>query len=147
MSRLANFFDGTETKFGIFYPQNYLVAVYPDYPSTEAAEKKVRASGVPQEEVIAVPGQDVVDWTEEHLVKKGLWGLLMTQLSEMFATEETYNHADLEHAKQGAGFLAVHCPTAALKESVWKTIEFPRPLVARHYSFGGVEHLYGENRP
>lgn len=147
MSKLADFFQGTETKFGIFYPQNYLVAVYPDYPSAETAEKKVRFSGVSTDEVIAVPGQDVVEWTEEHLVKKGLWGLLMKKLSEMFATEETYNHADLEHAKEGAGFLAVHCPTETSKQAVWKIIESPPPLAARHYSLGGVEHLYGENRP
>lgn len=147
MSRIANFFQGSETTFGIFYPTNYLVAVFPDFPAAEKAEKDVRLSGVPQEEVLAVTGQDVVEWTEEHLVKRGLWGTLMSKLSEMFATEETYHVADLDHAKQGAAFLAVHCPTEASKQAVWKIIESPRPIAARFYSRGGVEHLYGENRP
>jgi hypothetical protein len=148
MSRLANFFHGSETQFGIFYPRGYLVAIFPDYHAAELAERQVRNSGIPESEVIAVPGQDVVDWTEENLVKKGLWGTLMQELSRLFATEEIYNRNDLEHAKQGAAFLAVHCPSDAKKDSAWNIIKGASlPLAARHYSFGGVDHLLGENLP
>jgi len=148
MSRLANFFHGSETQFGIFYPKGYLVAVFPDLPAAENAEKQVRNSGVPQSEVIAVSGQDVVDWSEENLVKKGLWATMMRELSRLFATEEIYNRNDLEHAKRGAAFLAVHCPTDAEKLSAWNLIKNSSvPLAARHYSLMGVDHLLGENLP
>jgi hypothetical protein len=148
MSRLASFFNGSETQFGIFYPKGYLVAVFRDYPTAVNAEKQVRHSGVPEDQVIAVPGQDVVDWTEENLVKKGLWATLMRELSRLFATEEIYNRNDLEHAKRGAAFLAVHCPTDARKQSAWNLIKgVSTPIAARHYSLGGVDHLLGENLP
>lgn len=148
MSKLAKFFHGSETQFGIFYPRGYLVAIFPDFHAAEKAEKEVRHSGVPESEVIAVPGQDVVDWTEENLVKKGLWATLMRELSRLFATEEIYNRNDLEHAKRGAAFLAVHCPTDAQKDTAWNIIKrASMPLAARHYTFTGVDHLLGENLP
>lgn len=147
LSRLSTFFQGTETRFGIFYPHNYVVAVFPTYESAQHAEAKMRQWGATPDEVIAVPGEDVVEWTEENLVRSGLWTVLMRELSKIFATEEIYHESDLEHAKRGAGFLAVYSPTEKAKRDAWTIIRDFRPIAVRHYSAGGVHHLYGENLP
>lgn len=147
LSRLSTFFQGSETRFGIFYPQNYVVAVFPDYETARQAEAKMRHWGATEKEVIAVPGSDVVEWTEENLVKSGMWSVLMRELSKMFATEEIYHESDLEHAKRGAGFLAAHAPDDKTKRDTWKIIREFQPIAARHYSAGGVHHLFGENLP
>jgi hypothetical protein len=52
---------------------------------------------------------------------------------------------DLAEAKNGATFIAVHCPTERIKTHAWRFLETIHPLVARYYRFGGIEHLAGEN--
>ena len=101
-------------------------------------------AGFPEDEVIAVPGADVVKLVKEHASHSGLGSLLMQELSRMFETEEVYADHDRKLAARGAGFLAVHAPNESSKQKAWKLIEPANPIVARHYSLGGVEHLLGE---
>jgi len=129
---------------GIFAPRDHLIAMFPDFPSARLAERALLDGGFPQDEVIAVPGEDVILLVKEHASHSGLGTLLMQELSRMFETEEVYADHDFKLATQGAGFLAVHAPNGPTKQKAWKLIEPAGPLVARHYSFGGVEHLAGE---
>jgi len=69
---------------------------------------------------------------------------VMQGLSRMFETEEVYADHDFKLASRGAGFLAVHAASDAKKQQAWKLIESANPIVARHYSFMGVQHFKGE---
>jgi hypothetical protein len=144
ISRLSTFFHGSDTQFGIFYPKHYLLAVFPNLLDAYQAKKKLVDSGERKEDSIAVAGEEVVYFAQEYLWKEGLWGALMTQLSRAIGTEAVYADKDLEMAKEGAAFLAVHCPTEDTKIAAWKCLERACPMVARYYSFGGIEHLAGE---
>ena len=143
--RLSSFFPDADSKFGIFYPQHYLLAVYPNFEAAEQAMAKLSATGLGVGDVIAVPGAEVVQYAEEHLAKHGLWGALMTELSRKIGTEAVYADQDLARAKNGAAFVAAHCPTESDKAKAWTVLEPTHPLVARYYAPGGVEHLHGEN--
>jgi hypothetical protein len=144
MSRLAAFFQDTDTKFGIFYPEHHLLSAFPNFEDAESAKKALMTSGWDSADIISVPGEEVVYFAEEYLLKHGLWGLLMTQLSRAIGTEAPYADADLAAAKKGAAFLAVHCPTDEDKAAAWKVLKPTHPLVARYYSGSGIEHLAGE---
>jgi hypothetical protein len=144
-SRLATFFKHTETEFGIFYPNHCLLAAYSDFAGALKSASALRASGWQHEDLIAVSGEEVVLFAEEHLVKHGLWGVLMTQLSRAIGTEAAYADTDLAAAKKGAGFVVVQCPTEDAKQEAWKILEPLHPLVARYYSGSGIEHLAGES--
>jgi len=144
MSVLAEFFKGSETQMGIFAPRDYLVALFPDFAAADQAERHLLDSGFPQDQVIAVPGQDVVRLVHERASHSGIATLLMQELSRLFETEEVYADHDFELASRGAGFLAVHAHGDAAKYRAWKLIEPFHPTVARHYSRVGVEHLKGE---
>jgi hypothetical protein len=144
VSVLADFFKGSGMHWGIFGPRDYLVALFPDLTSARKAERTLLDAGVPEADVIVTSGEDVVDLVQEHARHSGLATLLMQQLSRLFETEEVYADHDFELAARGAGFLAVRAPTESRKQEVWKLIEPAGPLVARHYSLVGVEHLTGE---
>jgi hypothetical protein len=145
MSRLSTFFKDGDVEFGVFYPTHYLLAIFPNLADADRAKEELNRAGRVDEDVISVSGQEVVRFAEDHLLKDGLWGALMTQLSRMFGTEASYADHDLAAAKRGAAFVAVHCPTEKLKTEVWKFLEPRHPMVARYYSFGGIEHLVGES--
>jgi len=145
MSRLSTFFKDADTAFGVFYPKHYLLAVFPNFADADRAKVKLSRSGRLDEDVISVPGEEVVHFAEDHLLKDGLWGVMMTELSRTLGTEALYADKDLAAAKKGAAFVAVHCPTDDAKSEAWKILEPTHPLVARYYSFGGIEHFVGEN--
>jgi hypothetical protein len=144
MSRLSTFFKKSDTEFGVFYPKHYLLAVFPDLAEANGANAKLNRSGH-FHDIISVPGEEVVRFAEDHLLEDGLWGAMMTELSRTFGTEAIYADKDLAVAKKGAAFVAVHCPSDAAKNEAWKILEPTHPLVARYYSFGGIEHFVGEN--
>jgi len=143
-STLATFFKGSDTQFGIFYPTDYLVAIFPDIAIARRAEHALGFGGFLDDDVITVPGEEVVRFAEEHLQNSSLWGMLMQQLSRMFATEEIYADFDLKLAREGAAFLAVLCPTEKRKDEAWEIIEPFGPTKARHYALGSIEHFRGE---
>ncbi len=145
MSRLSTFFKGADTEFGIFYPKHYLLSAFSNLEDAEHARRALTSTGQGDGDVISVSGEEVVRFAEEHLVKDGLWGLLMTELSRAIGTEAGYADKDLAAARKGAAFVAVHCPTEDAKSAAWKVIEPTHPLVARFYSMGGIEHLAGDN--
>jgi hypothetical protein len=145
MNRLSTFFKGADTHFGVFYPRHYLLAIFPNRAEADRAKEKLRHAGCVEEDVISVSGDEVVHFAEDHWLKDGPWGALMTLLSRMFGTEAAYADRDLAAAKNGAAFIAVHCPSEKIKTDVWRSLETIHPLVARYYQFGGIEHLAGES--
>jgi hypothetical protein len=144
MSELSAFFKGSGTELGIFYPSGYLVAVFQDLPGAEHAVKLLRYAGFTEEDAIATSGRDVIRTEDEQVKKEGAWGLLMRELSRLIGTEEVYTDKDLKRAAEGAGFVAVHCPTEASKNSAWEVLKPLSPVAARLYGLGGIEHLAGE---
>ena len=145
MSRLSTFFKDSDTEFGVFYPKHYLLAAFPNFTDAEAAKVELNRSGRRDEDVISVPGDEVVRFAEDHLHEDGAWGAMMTELSRIIGTEALYAGRDLAAAKKGAAFIAVYCPTDDAKTEAWRILEPTHPLVARYYSFGGIEHFVGEN--
>ena len=120
------------------------MAMFDSGAEAELARKKLRSSGVPDEEAIVVTGEDVVHFAEEHWQKDGIWGLLISRLSRAIGTEAVYADRDVEMAKHGAVLLAVRCPTRHAKVTAWQCLEAAHPSVARYYSAGYIEHLAGE---
>jgi hypothetical protein len=145
MSRLSTFFKDSDSEFGIFYPNHYLLSAFPNFDDAELAKKALAGSGRGAEDVISASGADVVQFAEEQLLKHGLWGVLMTQLSRAIGTEAVYADRDLAAAKKGVAFVAVHCATEDDKKKAWSILEPTHPLIARYYSGSGIEHLAGEN--
>jgi len=98
-------------------------------------------AGFASDEVIATDGAEVLRLAQEET---GLGSVLMQSLSRFFATEQVYTDHDVEHARHGAGFLAVHCPTELTKAEAWRLIQPEDPVDARYYGSDGIDHLAGD---
>lgn len=141
MSVLADFFKGADTKLGVFYPNHYLVAVFRDPETAALVAQKLWNAGFERSDAIATDGKAVVELDREET---GLAGFVMQAISRFFATEQVFTDHDLEHARHGAGFLAVHCPTDDLKKRAWNIVKVDAPLDARYYGSDGIDHLAGD---
>ncbi len=144
MSKLSNFFHGSDTHFGVFYPKNYLLAIFPNLTDAQSAQHHLQMSGCEDETMISASGLDVVSFAEGHAAGDGIWGILMTNLSRLIGTEAVYADQDLAEAQKGSAFIAVHCPTEKSKVHTWNLLAPRHPLAARYYSLAGIEHLAGD---
>jgi hypothetical protein len=144
VSTLSAFFKGSDTKFGLFYPNHYIVAVFRDLSRAERAAFALRNMGVSGEDVVAVPGEDVLQLSQEEQRQHPVWSTLMKELSLLIGTEEAYSQHDRELAARGAGFVAVYCPSEVRKKQAWALLKPMEPMIARYYALSGIEHLTGE---
>jgi hypothetical protein len=144
MSRLAAFFKGADTRLGVFYPDHALIAIFTNIKGAQNAKGKLSGAGFSDDEALVAPGSDLIDLVHEESERSGVLGYLMKIVSHFLHTEAVYTDHDLIYAKQGAAVLAVHCPDERTKNAVWCLIAPTDPLVARHYSICGIEHLAGE---
>lgn len=142
-STLHSFFRGSDTRFGMFYPTGHLVAVFPNVTQARRAQSALGFSGFLDHDVIAVPGEEAVRFSED-LQNRGMWTLLMNRLSRMFSTDAVFVGLDLTLERAGAAFLAVRCPTGWCKRKAWGILQSFCPIVARHYALDGIEHFKGE---
>jgi hypothetical protein len=142
-SKLEEFFHGSDTQFGIFYPKNYLVAIFDSLPQAIEAQRALLSARFAADKVLAVPGHDIVKHAHENLHKKGLWGAMMAEISRAIGTEASFADQDLEKAMAGSAFLVVHAPTDEKKHAAWEGIAPMKPSVTKHYSNGGIEFLGG----
>ncbi len=144
MNSLDQFFQGSDTRLGVFYPKDYLLAAFPSFDDAQQVRLELTGSGFAAEDVVAVPGEEVIRHAADHARTQGVWGHLMTALSRLIDTEESYADHDVVLAREGAGFVAVYCPSEELKHKAWQHMNAHDPIVARHYEFAGIEHLKGE---
>ena len=138
---LTNFFKESDTRLGVFYPNHYLFAVFRALEQAQQAVRKLRLAGFAEDEVISVSAQDFIALAKEET---GLGSFLMQALSRFFATEQMSHDSDLDLARHGAAFAAVHCPTAKAKQEAWNVLKSESPLAARYYANDGIEHLAGD---
>jgi hypothetical protein len=141
MSTLAEFFKGSETTLGTFYPNHCLVAVFPNAETAQQVVSKLNLAGFTPDEAIAADGREVVELERDET---GLAGFLMQSISRFFATEQKFADHDLDHARHGAGFVAVRCRDEDAKDKAWSIVRADAPLDARFYGLGGIEHLAGD---
>ena len=144
MNALDRFFHGADTRLGIFYPKDYLLAAFSSFEQAEHVRLELTGSGFAAGDVLAAPGQEVIQHAADRDKAQGMWGHLMVQLSRLIDTEESYADYDVRLARAGAGFVAVYCPSEELKHKAWEHIRAHQPIAARHYELVGIEHLKGE---
>jgi hypothetical protein len=141
MSTLKGFFKESDTELGVFYPKHYLIAVFQNLASAQKAVSKLRLAGFPEDEAIAVGGDDLLQLTKEE---SGPGRSLMQAMSRFFATEQKSHDKDLDLAAHGAAFVAVHGAVPKTKDEAWNVLKDESPLAARYYAADGIEHLAGD---
>lgn len=134
-------FKGHDTRFGIFYPMNYIVAVFDSYETAQRGEKIMLAAGYSDEEVDAVPSDYVIADIEKGTKNATLIRRVEQRITRHFGSDAALWENDLKMAKQGAGFLMVYCPTEHEAERVVRLLKSEQPKTMRRYERFVIEDL------
>ena len=145
MSDLAKFFKHGSTESGTFYPKDYSIASFRSYSVAQRAAQALLEDGWNPEHVRFVPASELLECLEE--IEFTLKGLVMTALARLIATAAAKNDAEVERAKLGAGFVAVHCVAEADAVRVLEAIRPFEPLAMDYYRWDGVESLIAPSQP
>lgn len=135
------FFKGDDTSFGIFYPTDYIIAVFDSHESAQRGKEALLSAGYLEDEVDVVPCDYVISNIEEGTKDASFLSRIGQRISEGIGTEASYWEEDLKLAKQGAGFLAVHCPTAHEAKRVQRLLKSENPKNMRRYASLLIEKL------
>lgn len=141
VSILWNFFDVTDSSFGVFYPMKFIVAMFPSFDSAKAAESALQGAGFTDDEVLAAPAVEVVRFFEELRLRTGLWGEMMDGLSRAFGTEAVFVANDVAWARKGAAFLAVYDPLETESSRLRELVAPFEPISMQRYGAGSIESL------
>jgi hypothetical protein len=99
------------------------------------------SAGYLDDEVDAVPREYVIADIEKGTKNATLLKRVEQRASRAVGTEACYWAKDLEWAKQGAGFLAVYCPTDHEAERVFRLLQSQDPKAMRRYHRLVIEEL------
>jgi hypothetical protein len=141
MTTLTNFFKESDSSLGVFYPKHYVIGTFPNFEKTKEAAQALRRAGFAEDEVLAVAGSEVFSYFAEFRANSGLWASAMTTLSRAFGTEQVFADDDVELARSGAGFIAVHSPDEATTQRIKDLLEPFQPRALHWYQSGGVQSL------
>jgi hypothetical protein len=139
---IANFFKESPASLGVFYPTHYIIAAFPKFESSERAAQALRCEGFSSDEVLAIPGSEVLEFFREFRAHSGLAAGVMAMLSRVFGTEQIFADDDVQMARDGAGFVAVFSPTEADEKRIASTIKPYQPIAIHWYRTGGVETIF-----
>jgi hypothetical protein len=138
-SELRQFFHGTETTLGVFYPKHYIFAAFPSLQRAKTAALALKSAGY--SDVLAASAEETSRFFDELRSAAGIWGALMASVSRFFGTEEVFADIDAREAQKGAGFLAVYSPKEAQAEQILDLVAPFDPLVMQLYLPGGIRSL------
>jgi hypothetical protein len=141
MTKLAKFFKESDSTLGVFYPKHYIIATFSTFEKTKEAAQALRTAGFSEDEVLALPGSEIIRFFEEFHANAGLWSGVMTMLSRAFGTEQLFADEDVVRARAGAGFLAVYSPEASQGAQIRELLKPFEPGAMHWYEAGGIQCL------
>ncbi|MBA2410014.1 MAG: hypothetical protein H0V62_09680 [Gammaproteobacteria bacterium] len=132
MSKERPFFKGKhDTSYGILYPTNYLIAAFDSLETAQRAEQSLHTAGYDDDDVRTVDSEYVKADIKKRVTEANWYVHLRQKLS--IGKEACFWNEDLKWAEQGAGFLAVHCPTDGEAQRIVKMIKQENPKTMRRY--------------
>jgi hypothetical protein len=139
--RLWDFFGSAPVKLGTFYPTSFIATVLPSYRAAEDAVNALRAAGFEEQDVIAVPGEEMSAFLGQLRGREGAWGQLMAALSRMIGTEQLFTDLDRDLARSGSGFVFIYCPNDDESKLILDTVRPFAPVFMQRYLAGAVEGM------
>lgn len=134
-------FKGHDMRFGIFYPTNYLIAIFDSPEIAERAEKIMLSAGYADGEVDSPSPEYVVADYEKAQKEGSLIRRIEQRLTRHFGSDSNMLEEQIEWARKGAGFLAVYCPTEHEAERVLRLLKPLDPRMMRRYERLVIEDL------
>ncbi|HXE12853.1 MAG TPA: hypothetical protein VN633_12075 [Bryobacteraceae bacterium] len=137
----AFFKDEAGEGFGVFYPTDYLIAIFPSHPIALEARERLEENSTKPEEILVLTGSDFVAMSDKVHHDASAWSRITSQISKILGTEELHLEHDLQQARNGGAFLAVYCPTQEEGQRIYHLLKPLGPVAMRRYSHYAIDRI------
>ena len=93
----------------VFYPTHFIFAAFPSLALARDAAAGLIERGFAENEVYVASGIEVLEFFKEFRGEKGVWARFVRDLG--LIDELRFCELDIERARAGVCFVAVHCRT------------------------------------
>jgi hypothetical protein len=138
MKKRWDFFKGSDTSFGLFYPVHYTMAAFDTDSHAEQARNQFLEAGFADEDVATASGSFVVDELES-LKDANLFDRWKQEMARIAGTEAGFIEDDIKLARRGGAFVFVYTPDQDSIDRMHALIKRLHPMFARRYHHAGIE--------
>ncbi len=122
---------GLPTEFGVFYPNGYIVAAFPQQEAAQQVQRDLFTGGYDQADCRLATSENVIRSAQSHL-KNASW---LKGLGKSGDLEQQH----LEAAKRGCTFLVVYAPTKLDTERAMNVIRRVPFELAHRYHYLAIQ--------
>jgi hypothetical protein len=127
--------------FGVFYPEDDIIAVIDDRAEAERAVAALRAAGIAMADSDLATGEQVLAYERDFQQQQTSLGRLARAVSFLFSDDARYQQEYVEAARAGQHLLVVHAPETEVMERARPILAAHHAHHARHYRHGTVVDL------
>ena len=124
---------GGETSFGVFYPKDYVLAVFADPAKGDRAAAALEVAGFDPSDVLVAGSDEVLARHRELTADLGLVGRLKQFVSRHFGDEAEMLGDVVAHARQGHAFVLAYAPDGDRAVRAAAAVRPLGPVILRKY--------------
>jgi hypothetical protein len=136
----AHFEHDAHKPFGVFYPTDYVITVFPSYTAAQNAAEALATAGY-EDHVLTMTGDDFIELSGDMHRHASLWAQLASLISRAIGSEELLLDLDLKHARSGCAVLAVHAGGHDSCRQIRRLLEPHLPVSMHYYSKLAVDRM------
>ena len=137
----TNTLRGDDTSFGVFFPKDYVLAVFADTGAAERAAAALEVAGFADGDVLVVGSDEVMGWHGRFTADTGLVGRFKEFVARHFPGTGRKLDDVIDHARVGHTFLLAYAPDAASTERATSAIRPAHPALLRKYNAVTISDL------
>jgi hypothetical protein len=132
---------GDATPFGVFFPKDYVLAVFRDPAAAERAAAALEVAGFAPSDVLVLGSDEVLGWHGRFAADAGLVGRFKEFVATHFPGAGAKLHDVVDHARVGHAFVLVHAPDGARTDRATTALRPVHPAVLQKYNALTVAEL------
>ena len=133
--------QGDETAFGVFYPKDYVLAVFNDAAAGERAAAALEVAGFLDNDALLLGSDEVLGWHHAFHADAGLVDRFRRFVAEHFKGTPERVADVVNHARVGHTFVLAYAPDATRTERAASALRAAHPRLLRKFDAFTVADL------
>jgi hypothetical protein len=137
----TNTLRGDDASFGVFYPKDYVLAVFTDPRAAERAAAALEVAGFLDDDVLVVGSDEVLGWHGRFTTDTGLVGRFKEFVARHFPGGAQKLDDVIDHARVGHAFVLAYAPDGARTTRAADAIRPAHPTLLQKYNAVSISDL------
>ena len=137
----TNTLRGDDASFGVFYPKDYVLAVFTDPRAAERAAAALEVAGFLDDDVLVVGSDEVLGWHGRFTTDNGLVGRFKEFVAKHFPGDSRKLDDVIDHARVGHTFVLAYAPDGARTARAADAIRPVHPTLLQKYNAVSISDL------